>query len=139
MRILALLVVMVGVALGAIACSADETALTCDDGEIWTEYQVFMGRNSGDTEVVTDEAWRGFLAAEVTPRFPDGLTVLDANGQWRGDDDVILRERSKVLLILAPQDGDARERIEEVADAYTSRFRQDSVLITTKDSCVTFS
>ena len=67
-----------------------------------------MGRNSGDTEVVTDEAWRGFLAAEVTPRFPDGLTVLDANGQWRGDDDVILRERSKVLLILAPQDGDAR-------------------------------
>ncbi len=23
------------------------------------------------------------LAAEVTPRFPDGLTVVEAGGQWR--------------------------------------------------------
>lgn len=33
--------------------------------------------------MVSDEDWRAFLAAEVTPRFPDGLTVIDAAGQWR--------------------------------------------------------
>ena len=139
MRALALILIVAATALSAIACASDESTITCEDGDAWIEYQLFMGRNSGDTEVVTDEAWRDFLATEVTPRFPDGLTVLDASGQWRGDDNVILRERSKVLLILAPQDGDARVRIDEVADAYTSRFRQDSVLITTKESCVTFS
>ncbi len=139
MRKLAIIMLIAAAALAAMACGSDEPTTPCADGDLWTEYQVFMGRNSGDTEIVTDEAWREFLATEVTPRFPDGLTVLDANGQWRGNDDVILRERSKVLLILAPPDGDARAGIDEVVDAYTSRFRQDSVLITTKESCVTFS
>ena len=130
---------IVAATLAALACSGSETAITCDDGDAWIEYQLFMGRNSGEAEVVTDEAWRAFLAEEVTPRFPDGLTVLDANGQWRGDDDEILRERSKVLLILAPPGNDARDNIDEVADAYTSQFRQDSVLISTKETCVAFS
>ena len=136
----AILLLFIAATLAALACSGSETAITCDDGDAWIEYQLFMGRNSGEAEVVTDEAWREFLAEEVTPRFPDGLTVLDANGQWRGDDDdEILRERSKVLLILAPPGNDARDNIDEVADAYTSQFRQDSVLISTKETCVTFS
>ena len=135
----AVLFLFIAATLAALACSGPETAITCDDGDAWIEYQLFMGRNSGEAEVVTDEAWREFLAEEVTPRFPDGLTVLDANGQWRGDDDEILRERSKVLLILAPPGDDARDNIDEVADAYTSQFRQDSVLISTKETCVTFS
>ena len=135
----AVLFLVITATLAALACSGSETAITCDDGDAWIEYQLFMGRNSGEAEVVTDEAWREFLAEEVTPRFPDGLTVLDANGQWRGDDDEILRERSKVLLILAPPGDDARDNIDEVADAYTSQFRQDSVLISTKETCVTFS
>ena len=140
MRKLAIITMIAAVALTTtIACSSDESSVSCEDGELWTEYQLFMGRNSNDAEIVTDEAWKDFLAAEVTPRFPDGLTVLDASGQWRGDDSVILQERSKVLLILAPPDGDARARIDEVADAYTSQFRQGSVLITTKESCVSFS
>ena len=134
-----ILLLVIAATLAALACSGSETAITCDDGDAWIEYQLFMGRNSGEAEVVTDEAWREFLADEVTPRFPDGLTVLDANGQWRGDDDEILRERSKVLLILAPPGDDARDNIDEVADAYTSQFRQDSILISTKETCVAFS
>ena len=135
----AILLLFIAATLAALACSGSETAITCDDGDVWIEYQLFMGRNSGEAEVVTDEAWREFLDEEVTPRFPDGLTVLDANGQWRGDDDEILRERSKVLLILAPPGDDARDNIDEVADVYTSQFRQDSVLISKKETCVTFS
>ena len=134
-----ILLLFIAATLAALACSGSETAITCDDGDAWIEYQLFMGRNSGQAEVVTDEAWREFLADEVTPRFPDGLTVLDANGQWRGDDDEILRERSKVLLILAPPSNDARDNIDEIADAYTSQFRQDSVLISKKETCVAFS
>ena len=57
---------------------------SCPAGfEEFTEYRLFFGRSRGDVEVVSDKAWRGFLAAEITPRFPDGLTVLDAAGQWR--------------------------------------------------------
>ncbi len=31
---------------------------------------------------ISEERWRAFLDKEVTARFPDGLTVFDAYGQW---------------------------------------------------------
>ena len=42
-----------------------------------------MGRGGDAGEVVDDAAWASFLADTATPRFPNGLTVLDARGQWR--------------------------------------------------------
>ena len=41
-------------------------------------------------------------AIQLRPRFPDGLTVLDARGQWRDSQGAIKTERSKLLVILAP-------------------------------------
>ena len=75
----------------------------------------------------------------VTPRFPDGLTVLDAQGQWRDSDGLIQQERSKLLVILAPPDGDAMRLIDEVSDEYKRRFNQESVLRVVEDTCVSFS
>ena len=34
---------------------------------------------------VSESQWQAFLREEVTPRFPDGLTVWQADGQWRTD------------------------------------------------------
>src|SRR5688500_17329335 len=39
-----------------------------------------LARPSG---VVSDANWQSFLRDEITPRFPDGLTVWEADGQWR--------------------------------------------------------
>ena len=110
-----------------------------DDTERWIEYQLFMGRGGPEGEVVDDSDWDAFLAEAVTPRFPDGLTVLDGNGQWRGSDDVIQKELSKVLIILAPSDDeDAEALIEEVIDDYKREFDQESVLKTVTKTCVAF-
>ena len=54
---------------------------------------------------VTEEEFRGFVDAEVTPRFPDGLTVIKGDGQFRGEDDVLVKEQSFVLILLYPSDG----------------------------------
>ena len=65
------------------ACTVS-TAPACPDGaDRWVKYQLFMGRSNQTGEVVDDAAWATFLGDTVTPRFPDGLTVLDARGQWR--------------------------------------------------------
>ena len=65
------------------ALGADEPY--CPPGtEQFAEYRLFFGRSLGTVEVVSEEAWRTFLADEVTPRFPDGLTVLDAAGGGGG-------------------------------------------------------
>ena len=77
---------------------------------------------------MTDAEWETFLEDTVTPSFPDGLTVLDAAGQWRGSDGVILKEQSKVLMVLAPPEGEEPTRlIDEISGEYKKRFEQESV------------
>src|SRR4051812_19016376 len=64
--------------------------------------QLFFGRNIGDNPGVSDADFARFMDQEVTPRFPDGLTVLDGGGQWRGQENKLIREASKVVLIVLP-------------------------------------
>jgi len=121
------------------ACS-DTNEVTCPEGsEAFVRYELFMGRSGPGGEVVTDQAWDAFLGDTVTPRFPDGLTVLDAQGHWRNSEGEILKERSKVLVILAPPGDEPRGLIDEVSDEYKRRFNQESVLEVETDTCVSFS
>ena len=112
------------------ACPADTSLLA--------EYRLFFGRSQGTVEVVTDEAWQAFLAAEITPRFPDGLTVLDAAGQWRNSAGTIVRERSKLVIILAEPGASGMLRTEEIAHAYKRTFGQEAVLRAITTACVSF-
>ena len=121
------------------SCSGTEDS-TCPEGtEPFVKYELFMGRSGPDGEVVDDQSWDAFLADTITPRFPDGLTVLDAQGQWRNSEGQILKERSKVLVILAPPGESAPPLIDEVSDEYKRRFGQETVLEVTSDACVSFS
>ena len=49
---------------------------------------------------VSELEWQIFLRDEVTRRFPDGLTVWQAEGQWLNPAGNIDREQSKVLLLV---------------------------------------
>lgn len=132
---------LIGLALAvfmASACSEIGTSPCPDGSESWAEYQVFMGRSNQSGEVVDDAAWDAFLGDTVTPRFPDGLTVLDARGQWRDSGGTIHKERSKVLIILAPPGDEGMGLIDEISDEYKSRFGQESVLQVVDETCVSF-
>ncbi len=125
-------------AVAVSACSGARS-LSCPEGtERWVEYRLFMGRGGPDGEIVHDDAWEVFLDEEVTPRFPDGLTVVDGEGQWRGSDGVIKQERSKVLVILAPPGGGAKARLDGISQEYKQRFSQEAVLQTVDEACVAF-
>jgi hypothetical protein len=103
-----------------------------------TTAQLFFGRNIGDRPAVSDADFARFVDTEITPRFPEGLTVLDGGGQWRGPSDNLVRESSKVVLLVLPRAPDAHSRVEAVRTAYKTRFRQDSVLLVTQRACVSF-
>ena len=116
------------------------TAPACPEGaDQWVKYQLFMGRSNQTGEVVDDAAWATFLGETVTPRFPDGLTVFDARGQWRDSEGQIKKERTKVLVILASPGDDGLRLISEISDEYKRRFSQESVLQVVYDTCVTFA
>ena len=103
------------------------------------KYELFMGRSTPDGGTVSDQQWESFLSDTVTPRFPDGLTVLDARGQWRNSEGQILKEGAKLLVILAPPGEDLRRLIDEVSEEYKDRFNQESVLEVESHTCVSFS
>lgn len=101
--------------------------------------ELLFGRNIGDRLGVSDAAFADFLAREVTPRFPDGLTVVDARGQWRDTERArIVREPSKLVLLTFRDEPSRRETLVAITDTYKKRFRQQSVLMSLRTSCVTF-
>jgi hypothetical protein len=105
-----------------------------------TVAEAFFGRSAGGREVVSDADWARFLDEMVTPAFPDGLTVLDAAGQWRGGEGRVARERTKLLLVALPggAPAEATTRLAPVIAAYRARFGQESVMVSTREGCVGF-
>ena len=136
---LAILVCLALAGMMVAACAVTDTPACPEGADPFVKYQFFMGRSNQSGEVVDDAAWAMFLGDTVTPRFPDGLTVLDARGQWRDSAGQIKKERTKVLVILAPPDGDGLRLINEISDEYKRRFSQQSVLQVVYDTCVTFA
>jgi Protein of unknown function (DUF3574) len=101
------------------------------------EVELMFGRNIGGKLGVTEARWAAFLAREVTPRFPDGLTVFDTAGQWRdAKTKKVVREPSKIVRVILPADAEAKEKIDAIAAAYKRQFRQDSVGVLTRPACV---
>lgn len=91
--------------------------------------RLYFGRHRADTLIVTDSAWAAFVAEVITPRFPAGLTVWSATGQWRDAEGHIQREPSLVLeLVLPARAHDSDDAIAAIVAEYKRRFRQEAVL-----------
>jgi hypothetical protein len=92
--------------------------------------RLFFGLATPDGNVSTSE-WKRFLTEVVTPRFPGGLTVVEANGQWRalGEREVTV-ERSRVVEIAHDDTPEFDRWLSEVVAVYKHRYRQRSVMLT---------
>jgi hypothetical protein len=127
------------VLLSLAACATMRPQASCPAGQQRLRTaQLFFGHRVADEPKVSEAAFHRFVDEELTPRFPDGLTILDGGGQWRGPENKMIREASKVVLIVLPGRGDAGQQIEAVRTAYKTRFHQDSVLLITQPACVAF-
>ncbi len=111
-------------ALPAVAAQAEGCA---SPASAMSQVEMYFGSSVKGLPFVTEEAWSQFLASEVTPKFPDGLTVFDAHGQWRSNDGKIYREETHVLLILYKADATTGGKIEAIRDAYKKQFLQEDL------------
>ena len=103
-------------------------------GWVRSELYFGVGEESGigdrpQDEPISEARWREFLDKEVTPRFPDGLTVFDAHGQWlfRGAPQPN-RLKTKVLVILHEDTPRRRADIEAIRLAWKQATGHQSVL-----------
>jgi Protein of unknown function (DUF3574) len=91
--------------------------------------ELYFGSEKPDGSEVTEEELERFVDDEVTPRFPDGLTLLSGEGQFRDSSGEIVEEPSYVLILLyPPHDREASDEIEEIREDYKREFEQESVL-----------
>jgi hypothetical protein len=107
----------------------------------WIRNELYFGVGTFDApdDGISEIRWRAFLDREVTPRFPDGLTVLDAYGQWRGrPGDAPSRLRSKVLVILCEDTPANRALINAIRVAFKASTHDKSVLLVTEQADVSF-
>jgi hypothetical protein len=91
--------------------------------------RLFFGLH-GSAGNVSEAEWAQFLAETVTPRFPDGLTVFQASGQWRGNGNRLEQEPARVVEIVHDDSLDTRNRLEEIVTIYKARHKQQSVMVT---------
>jgi hypothetical protein len=92
--------------------------------------ELYFGTDKPGGGKVTAEEWDKFLEADVTPRFPDGFTVLEGYGQFKDSGGKIVREASIILVLFYPkkQREAVNTKIEELRTNYKKQFNQESVL-----------
>ncbi len=100
---------------------------------------LYFGRDIPGRAPLTEAEWAGFARAQLTPRFPDGFTVIDAQGQWLDPATRIIgAEASKMVRIAAVPSADLATRITTLTGTYRQKFHQTSVGITTAPACAAF-
>jgi hypothetical protein len=124
---------VVALALAAASCTV---LPRCGPGSADAVQDALYFGTTGPDGPVTDDVWAAFLAQTVTPRFPQGLTVIRASGQWRGADGSIGREPAYVLQVVHPDDAASERSMADIMAAYKTQFRQEAVLRVKVSACM---
>lgn len=125
-----LLVLTLAVPLGgciSVSASRPEIAVAPPAGAQVLD-RLYCGRDVPEGGQVSDDEWATFVADVVTPRFPHGVTVFQARGQWLGADGRRAHETAMVIEVAHPDNPDDDRAVGEIATAYKQRFHQEAVL-----------
>jgi hypothetical protein len=110
----------------------------CAVGSRLTETRLFFGFGRKNAPPVSPEEWQDFLDKEVTPRFKEGLTVIDADGQYLGMAGDLTKEDSRILILLHDGSEASSKAIDAIRDTYNTRFDQEAVLRIDQEVCAAF-
>lgn len=106
---------------------------------IWSRTELYLGSQKPDGTSVSEAEISQFIDTEVTPRFPDGLTLLPGYGQFKNSSGTIIREKFFVLILFCPsQTLDTNKKIQELRQAYKKAYFQESVLRADGYSIISF-
>jgi len=90
--------------------------------------EVYFGLRGADGRAVDAQAWETFVAEVVVPRFPEGLTVVEASGRSGGSPASL--NPTRILVVVHPASADAQGRLREIKAEYRKRFGATGVFHT---------
>ena len=117
---IALISALAFILLAAAQSGIHAESLTCHSPQQPRQIaQLLFGRDIGRKLGVSEAAWGRFVVREMTPRFPDGLTITEAIGQWRDPaDGTIVREPAERVEIVLPDHDEDEARLAAIVTAY---------------------
>lgn len=123
---------------GAPPASASDHA-GCPDGmSAYVRIELFFGLSRAGA-VITDAEFKAFVDERITPRFPEGLTLLAGSGQFRDAGGTLVTEGARLLILLTPRHAAGLDpKVEAIRSDYRRAFQQQSVLRADAAACVSF-
>jgi len=94
----------------------------------WVKTEIYCGREIPSGGEVSESEFAAFLDEVVTAEFPLGLTVFDAYGQMEDSSGSIVRQQTKVILLVYEDNEANAAKVQTVIDAYRSRFGNPQVM-----------
>ena len=116
--------------VGQVRAGAAKPEIRDASRKLYYRTELYLGLSIPSGGSVSEAQWEDFLTGIVTPRFPEGFTVIEARGQFRQRDGEVAKEPTKILVFLYPPQRrtSSGRKIEEIRRAYLRRFNQESVL-----------
>jgi len=108
------------------------------NGRMFMRTELIFGMSRSNGPDITESEFQSFIDDQVTPRFPDGLTIVNGNGQFKDSSGTIVQERSKLLVLLYPFSKKDSSKVNAIRTEYQAMFQQQSVLRIDEEQCVSF-
>lgn len=111
---------------------------SCEVGSEMHRTELFFGLDRANAEPVSEAEWQDFVDNSVTPFFTEGLTMFDVDGQYRMANGELVKEDSKVIILLHDGSREISMTLDAIREKYKQRFSQESVMRIDSVSCVAF-
>ncbi|WP_165759956.1 DUF3574 domain-containing protein [Acetobacter cibinongensis] len=121
--------------------SQSPTVALCQvlNGQDMLSVTLMFGLSRPNAPNVTQAEWDAFLHNTVTPRFPSGLSVLEASGQWQDrENGRVIQEPSRIVQVITPFTLGLANSLNTIRNTYAKRFQQQSVGLVIKPVCASF-
>ena len=100
--------------------------------------ELYFGLSKLGGKTIYEVEWQQFLNRVITPRFKDGLTVVDANGQYLNSSGVLVKEKSKLIILIYEENSTKNKMVKDTISNYKQTFQQEAVLRVTSNVKVSF-
>ncbi len=121
-----------------VRAQSPQTLTQNSSAKILIKDELYFGLSKPRGKMVSEVEWQQFLSRVITPRFREGLTVMDAYGQYVNSSGKPIREKTKVIIIIYENSPTKNHMVEEMISSYKKTFQQESVLRVTSTVRVSF-
>jgi len=98
----------------------------------WFSTEIYFGRHFTSRGEISEQQFAEFLSHHVTPAFPAGMTVYDAYGQMQHSSGEIVRQKTKVVVLVHSNSKADDDAINKIIATYRSKFGNPQIMLLTK-------